>query len=130
MIENDKIRFFRVNFCFLMLSFWGFLILLFLICFFRHFIIPISIDYQYVTSNQQDFKKKNVMPITGRSPMSRCSRAQPSIASYTGGGGIAVVCSLLWLEFFCKFIIILNFLDHILVGLKCLLHICSGKSRF
>ena len=32
--------------------------MLFLICFFRHFIIPISIDYQYVTSNQQDFKKK------------------------------------------------------------------------
>lgn len=30
--------------------------MLFLICFFRHFIIPISIDYQYVTNNQQDFK--------------------------------------------------------------------------
>lgn len=43
---------FSVNLCFLMLSFWGFLILLFLICFFRHFIIPISIDYQYITSNQ------------------------------------------------------------------------------
>ena len=41
-----------------MLSFWGFLILLFLICFFRHFIILISIDYQCVMSNQQDFKKK------------------------------------------------------------------------
>ena len=107
-----------------MLSFWGFLILLFLICFFRHFIIPISIDYQYVTSNQQDFKKKNVMPITGRSPMSRCSRAQPSIASYTSGG-IAVVCSLLRLEFFYKFIVILIFLAHILVGLKCLLYVCS-----
>ena len=46
-----------------MLSFWGFLILLFLICFFRHFIIPISIDYQYITSNQQDFKKKIVMVV-------------------------------------------------------------------
>uniref|UniRef100_UPI0040294222 DUF4134 family protein n=1 Tax=Alloprevotella sp. TaxID=1872471 RepID=UPI0040294222 len=44
-------------------SFWGFLILLFLICFFRHFIIPISIDYQYITSNQQDFKKKIVMVV-------------------------------------------------------------------
>lgn len=32
--------------------------MLFLICFFRHFIIPISVDYQYVTNNQQDFKKK------------------------------------------------------------------------
>ncbi len=57
--QNRKIIVvFCVNFCFLMLSFCGFLILLFLICFFRHFIIPISVDYQYVTSNQQDFKKK------------------------------------------------------------------------
>ena len=47
-----------------MLSFGGFLILLFLICFFRHFVIPISVDYQYVTSNQQDFKKK-IMMIVG-----------------------------------------------------------------
>lgn len=46
-----------------MLSFWGFLILLFLICFFRHFIIPISIDYQHITSNQQDFKKKIMMVV-------------------------------------------------------------------
>lgn len=46
-----------------MLSFWGFLILLFLICFFRHFIIPISIDYQYITNNQQDFKKKIMMVV-------------------------------------------------------------------
>lgn len=46
-----------------MLSFWGFLILLFLICFFRHFIIPISIDYQYITSNQQYFKKKIMMVV-------------------------------------------------------------------
>ena len=46
-----------------MLSFWGFLILLFLICFFRHFIIPVSIDYQYITSNQQDFKKKIMMVV-------------------------------------------------------------------
>ena len=49
---NKFIIVFSVNLCFLMLSFWGFLILLFLICFFRHFIIPISIDYQYITSNQ------------------------------------------------------------------------------
>ena len=46
-----------------MLSFWDFLILLFLICFFRHFIIPISVDYQYVTNNQQDFKKKIMMVV-------------------------------------------------------------------
>ena len=52
---------FSVNLCFLMLSFWGFLILLFLICFFRHFVIPISIDYQHITNNQQDFKKKIMM---------------------------------------------------------------------
>ena len=38
--------------------------MLFLICFFRHFIIPISVDYQYVTNNQQDFKKK-IMIIVG-----------------------------------------------------------------
>ena len=37
--------------------------MLFLICFFCHFIIPISIDYQYVTSNQQDFKKKIMMVV-------------------------------------------------------------------
>ena len=43
---------FRVNLCFPMLSFWGFLILLFLIRFFRHFITQISIDYQYIISNQ------------------------------------------------------------------------------
>ena len=46
-----------------MLSFWGFLILLFLICFFRHFAILISIDYQYVMCNQQDFKKKIMMTV-------------------------------------------------------------------
>ena len=37
--------------------------MLFLICFFRHFIIPISVDYQYVTNNQQDFKKKDALCI-------------------------------------------------------------------
>lgn len=51
--QNRKIIVvFCVNFCFLMLSFWGFLILLFLFCFFRHLDIPISIDYQCVTNNQ------------------------------------------------------------------------------
>lgn len=55
---------FHVNFCFLILSFWGFSIMLFLICFFCHFITPIGVDYQYVTSNQQDFKKK-IMMIVG-----------------------------------------------------------------
>ena len=54
---------FHVNFCFPILSFWGFSIMLFLICFFRHFIIPISVDYQYVTNNQQDFKKKIMMTV-------------------------------------------------------------------
>lgn len=38
--------------------------MLFLICFFRHFIIPISIDYQYVMNNQQDLKK-SIMMIVG-----------------------------------------------------------------
>ena len=47
-----------------MVSFWGFLILLFLICFFRHFTIPISIDYQYITFNQQ-FLKKKIMMVVG-----------------------------------------------------------------
>jgi hypothetical protein len=46
-----------------MLSFWGFLILLFLFCFFHHFTIPISVDYQYITNNQQDFKKKIMMTV-------------------------------------------------------------------
>lgn len=46
-----------------MLSFWGFLILLFLICFFRHFVTKISVDYQRVMSNQQDFKKKIMMVV-------------------------------------------------------------------
>ena len=56
--QNRKITIvFSVNLCFLMLSFWVFLILLFLICFFCHFVASISIDYQYITSNQQDFKK-------------------------------------------------------------------------
>ena len=47
-----------------MLSFWGFLILLFLICFFCYFTILIIVDYQRVMSNQQDFKKK-IMMIVG-----------------------------------------------------------------
>ena len=51
--QNRKIIVvFCVNFCFLMLSFWGLLILLFLICFFRHFVILISVDYQRITTNQ------------------------------------------------------------------------------
>lgn len=37
--------------------------MLFLICFFCHFITPIGIDYQYVTNNQQDFKKKIMMVV-------------------------------------------------------------------
>ena len=43
---------------FLILSFWGLSILLFPICFFCHFVIPINIDYRYITSNQQIIKKK------------------------------------------------------------------------
>ena len=35
--------------------------MLFLICFFRHFIIPISVDYQYVTKNQQDSKNNIIV---------------------------------------------------------------------
>ena len=46
-----------------MLSFWGFLFLLFLICFFRHFAILIGVDYQRVTNIQQDFKKKIMMVV-------------------------------------------------------------------
>lgn len=37
--------------------------MLFPICFFRYFIIPISIDYQHITSNQQDFKNKVIHEI-------------------------------------------------------------------
>ena len=62
--QNRKfIIVFSVNLCFLMVSFWGFLILLFLICFFRHFATQISIVYQRVTSNQQDLKKKIMMVV-------------------------------------------------------------------
>lgn len=51
--QNRKIIVvFSVNLCFLMLSFWGFLVLLFLIYFFCHFIFIINIDYQYIISNQ------------------------------------------------------------------------------
>ena len=97
---------------------------LFPVCFFWLSIVSGNTDNQHFTIRKQILKKKNVMPITGRSPMSRCWRVQPSIASYTSGG-IAVVCSLLRLEFFYKFIVILIFLAHILVGLKCLLYVCS-----
>ena len=43
---------------FLILSFWGFLILLFPICFFCHFVIPINIDYRHIRNHQQIIKKK------------------------------------------------------------------------
>lgn len=63
--QNRKIIVvFCVNFCFLMLSFWGFLILLFPFCFFLHFAYTIYIEYQHITNNQQDFKKK-IMMIVG-----------------------------------------------------------------
>ena len=39
-------------FAILFLSFWDFLILLFLICFFHNFTFLIGVDYQYVTGNQ------------------------------------------------------------------------------
>ena len=58
MNEKEFIVVFCVIFCFLLLPFWGFLILLLPICFFRHFVTPISVDYQYITSGQYDFKKK------------------------------------------------------------------------
>ena len=70
--QNRKIAVvFSVNFCFLMLSFWGFFILLFLICFFRHFATQISAEYQRVTSNQRDFKKK-IMIIHIRGLSGKC----------------------------------------------------------
>ena len=57
--QNRKIIVvFRVNFCFLILSFWGLLIYLFLICFFRLLIILNNADYQWIIINQQDFKNK------------------------------------------------------------------------
>ena len=76
--QNRKfIIVFSVNLCFLMLSFWGFLILLFLICFFRHFTIPISIDYQYITSKQEDFKKTIMLTIGGCIAFIALSEALP-----------------------------------------------------
>ncbi len=57
--QNQKIAVvFHACFCFLMLSITGFLILLFPICFFRHFTIPISIDYQCIISNQYNSQEK------------------------------------------------------------------------
>lgn len=51
--QNRKIIVvFCVNFCFLMLSFWGFFILLFPFCFFLHFAYTIYIEYQHITNNQ------------------------------------------------------------------------------
>ena len=67
-----------------MLSFWGFLILLFLICFFRHFTISISIDYQYITSNQQDFKKKIMMTVGSCIFLIAAAKALPA---FFGVGG-------------------------------------------
>ena len=46
-----------------MLSFWGFLILLFLICFFRHFTFLIGVDYQHFTIRKQILKKKIMMTV-------------------------------------------------------------------
>lgn len=46
-----------------MLSFCGFLISLFLICFFRLFITLNNTDYQHITISQQDFKKKIMMVV-------------------------------------------------------------------
>jgi hypothetical protein len=51
--------------------------MLFLICFFRHFIIPISIDYQYVMNNQQDFKKTIMLTIGGCIAFIALSEALP-----------------------------------------------------
>lgn len=45
--------------------FWGFSILLFLICFFRYFTILISVDYQCVMNNQQDSKNKEMLNAYG-----------------------------------------------------------------
>ena len=57
--QNRKfIIVFSVNLCFLMLSFWGFLILLFLICFFWLFLFLLSVDYQCLTISKQIIKKK------------------------------------------------------------------------
>lgn len=39
-------------FIFSYFHFWGFLVLLFLICFFLDFVIQISMDYQHITNNQ------------------------------------------------------------------------------
>ena len=51
--QNRKISIvFRVNLCFLMLSFWCFLILLFLICFFYLRYVYNNVDYQRITTNQ------------------------------------------------------------------------------
>ena len=46
-----------------MLSFWGLVQFLFLVCFFCTFWTEIDIDYQPLASNQQIFKKKIMMVV-------------------------------------------------------------------
>ena len=53
-----------------------FSIMLFLICFFRHFIIPISVDYQYVTNSQQDFKKNIIRKPPTEVHTYRCTKEE------------------------------------------------------
>ena len=50
--------------------------MLFLICFFWHFITPIGVDYQYVTSNQQDFKNKVIHEIKKSNKMDKAHEWQ------------------------------------------------------
>ena len=50
--------------------------MLFLICFFRHFIIPISVDYQYVTNSQQDSKNKVIHEIKKSNKMDKAHEWQ------------------------------------------------------
>ena len=51
--------------------------MLFLLCFFCHFITPIGVDYQYVTNNQQDFKKTIMLTIGGCIAFIALSEALP-----------------------------------------------------
>ena len=60
-----------------MLSFWGFLILLFPFCFFLHFAYTIYIEYQHITNNQQDFKKTIMLTIGGCIAFIALSEALP-----------------------------------------------------
>ena len=70
--HNRKISVhFRVNLCLPMLSFWGLLKFLFLVCSFCAFLNEIGIDYQSLASNQQIIKNSIMATVRWNSSFTR-----------------------------------------------------------